>query len=257
MQDKARVNIGRVPIDAVTMDGAVERVAQNLLVDLKRPFVISGVNAHFANLAQNDEGLASFLSSSDLNVADGMSLVVAARLLGSKLPERVTGVDLMVELCGMAAKSGRTVYLLGGMEGAAEGAASSLTNQYPGLEIVGVDRPPIGGEFDPLVVAQIRTRINDSRPDFLFVCLGVPRQEKWISKFAIDLPVKVVMGNGAAFDVLAGFFHRPPIWIRNIGMEWLYRLCIEPKRLWKRYVVGNVLFVEHVLAQGLSHAWRT
>ncbi|MGA7245143.1 MAG: WecB/TagA/CpsF family glycosyltransferase [Terracidiphilus sp.] len=233
------------------MAGAVERVGQNLSADHRRPFVISGVNAQFVNLAQKDEGLASFLSSADLNVADGVSLIGAARLLGSRLPERITGVDLMVELCGMAAKSGRTVYLLGGMEGAAEGAASFLRNQYPALQIIGVDRPPIGREFDTLVVSQIRTRINDSRPDFLFVCLGVPRQEKWISKFALDLPVKVVMGNGAAFDVLAGFFHRPPMWIQHAGMEWLYRLCVEPRRLWRRYLLGNLHFIDTVLVQAI------
>ncbi len=251
VKDKVRVNIAGVPIDPFTMSEAVECVIQSLSIDHDGPFVISGVNAHFVNLAQNDEELASFLSHADLNVADGMSLVMAARLLGSKLPERVTGLDLMVELCGLAAKAGRTVYLFGGMEDAAEGAASFLRARYPDLQILGFDRPPIGHEFDPAVIAQVKKRISDAHPDFLFVCLGVPRQEKWIEHHATDLPVKVVLGNGAAFDVLAGFFHRPPVWIQNIGMEWLYRLCVEPKRLCKRYLLGNLHFMERVLAQAI------
>ena len=250
-QIDVRIKIGEVPIDRVTMAGAVDRVSSHLSEDSQHKFIITGANAQFVNLAHRDPELSSFLQATDLNVADGISLLMAARILGTNLPERVTGIDLMVELCGLAAETDRTVYLFGGMEGGAEGAAHFLRARYPGLKIVGIDRPPIGREFDPAVVARVRCRITESKPDFLFVCLGVPRQERWIRQFVPGLPVKVVMGNGAAFDVLAGFFHRPPVWVQKIGMEWFYRLCIEPRRLWKRYLVGNLLFIERILAQGL------
>jgi N-acetylglucosaminyldiphosphoundecaprenol N-acetyl-beta-D-mannosaminyltransferase len=234
------------------MDEAVERVGHNLNSPSNRPFVVSGVNASYVNSAKENPVLASYLSKANLNVADGMSVVLAARILRSSLPERVTGIDLMIELCGLASVTGRSVYLLGGMDGAAEGAAAWLNRRFPGIRIVGVDRPPMGSEFDPAEVAEIRKRVTIAQPDFLFVCLGVPRQERWIEEFALDLPVKVVMGNGAAFDVLAGFFHRPPLWIQKIGMEWFYRLCIEPRRLWKRYILGNLQFVLTIVAQAVE-----
>jgi N-acetylglucosaminyldiphosphoundecaprenol N-acetyl-beta-D-mannosaminyltransferase len=257
VENTHRVKIGLVPIDPVTMTGAVTRVAEHLTAKNQRQFIVTGVNAQFVNIAENDSELASFLQSTDLNVTDGVSLLMAARILGAKLPERIPGIDLMVELCGLAAETSRTVYLFGGMEGAAEGAANFLKARFPQLKIVGVDRPPVGREFDPLVVSRVRSRIIEAQPDFLFVCLGVPRQEKWIRQFGPGLPVGVVMGNGAAFDVLAGFFHRPPMWIQRIGLEWFYRLCMEPKRLWRRYLLGNILFAKHILAQGFGNTWRT
>jgi N-acetylglucosaminyldiphosphoundecaprenol N-acetyl-beta-D-mannosaminyltransferase len=251
MPKKSRVQIGIVPIDMVTIAGAVEQVNLHLNSSNSRPFVISAVNAHFVNIAQKHPALASFLFESDLNVADGVSLVMASRFLRKQLPERVTGIDLMIELCSLAARNGRSVYLLGGMEGAAEGARVTLQHRFPALRILGVDRPPMGREFEPNVVQAVRERITNARPDFLFVCMGVPRQEFWIEAFTRDLPVKVVMGNGAAFDVLAGFFQRPPVWVQKAGMEWFYRLAKEPQRLWKRYLIGNVQFAETVLAQSL------
>jgi N-acetylglucosaminyldiphosphoundecaprenol N-acetyl-beta-D-mannosaminyltransferase len=252
VQTQDRVQIGVVPIDVVTMSDAVERVTQQVNAERGRPFLISGVNASLVNTAKDNPALASYLANATLNVADGMSLVLASRILRSRLPERVTGIDLMIELCGLASVMGRSVYLLGGMDGAAAGAASWLKGRFPGIRIVGVDRPHMGSEFDPAEVVQILMRITAARPDFLFVCLGVPRQERWIEQFALDLPVKVVMGNGAAFDVLAGFFHRPPVWIQKIGMEWFYRLCIEPRRLWKRYLLGNLKFVQTILVQAIE-----
>ena len=252
MQNQDRVQIGAVPIDVVTMCDAVGRISQHLNADCGRPFLISGVNAYFVNTAKGNPVLASYLSKADLTVADGISLVLASLILRSRLPERVTGIDLMIELCGLASVTGRSVYMLGGMDGAAAGAASWLNRRFPGIRIAGIDRPPMGREFDPSEVEQIRKRITLAQPDFLFVCLGVPRQERWIEEFALDLPVKVVMGNGAAFDVLAGFFHRPPLWIQKIGMEWFYRLCVEPRRLWRRFVFGNLQFVQTILMQAID-----
>jgi N-acetylglucosaminyldiphosphoundecaprenol N-acetyl-beta-D-mannosaminyltransferase len=244
-----RVHVGPIPFDAVNLEEAVMQVSEHLASGDPHKFIISGANAHFVNVANRDPEFARMLSKQDLNVADGMSIVLASRMLGVRMPERVTGIDLMVELCGLAEKTGRSVYLLGGMAGAAKGAAKYLQNRFPGLKIAGFDRPPIGSESDLPVVEEIRKRIRRANPDILFVCFGVPSQEYWIHKYAMDLPVRVAMGNGAAFDVLAGFFQRPPVWIQNLGLEWLYRLSIEPQRLWKRYLLGNVEFFQMVIRQ--------
>lgn len=248
-EEEIRVHIGPVPIDVVTMTKAIEQVAEHMVSEDSHPFVISGVNAHFVNMANGDKEFAQLLSEQDLNVADGVSIVLASHLLGTPILERVTGIDLMVKLCALAAKRKWSVYLLGGMKGAAKRAAFLLQNRFPGLTIAGVDRPPMGQESDPEVVKEIRERIRKTHPDLLFVCFGVPFQEYWIHKYAMDLPVRVAMGNGAAFDVLAGFFCRPAPWIQHLGMEWLYRLCREPRRLWRRYVLGNLRFTRLVLQQ--------
>ncbi|HEY2470785.1 MAG TPA: WecB/TagA/CpsF family glycosyltransferase [Terracidiphilus sp.] len=252
MEEVERVHIGWVPIDAVTMQQAIDRVSRQLASGAGHKFMISGVNAHFVNSAEKELRFANLLAKNDLNVADGISLVLAARIFGVRLPCRVTGIDLMVELCGLALETGRSVYLLGGMPGAAQGAATFLMKRFPELKIAGVDRPPMGKEFDPDVVSEIKKRISDAKPDFLFVCLGVPNQEYWIDEHAADLPVRVVMGNGAAFDVLAGFFERPPLHVQRLGLEWLHRLLREPRRLWRRYMLGNFQFLETLVHQQLA-----
>jgi N-acetylglucosaminyldiphosphoundecaprenol N-acetyl-beta-D-mannosaminyltransferase len=159
----------------------------------------------------------------------------------------------MIQTCRQAALTNKSVYLLGGQPGAAAGAARRLCEMFPSLRIAGVDRPAFGREFEPDEVERIRERIRAAAPDLLFVCFGVPLQELWIERFTADLPVGVVMGNGAAFDVLAGFFVRPPVWVQRIGMEWLARLLAEPRRLWRRYLCGNTLFIGLVLRQALLH----
>jgi len=233
---------------------AVRRVAMHLASGASHSFLISGVNAHFVNVAQKDHEFARLLSEQDLNLADGASLVLASRLLGEHLPQRVTGIDLMNELCGLAAQTGKRVYLLGGAIGAATRAARNLQSRFPGLKIAGIDRPPMGREFDDDVVERTRDRIRRAHPDMLFVCFGVPSQEYWIHRFGADLCVPVVMGNGAALDVLAGFFHRPPTLIQNLNLEWLYRLLLEPRRLWRRYLLGNINFVFLIFRQILRNA---
>jgi N-acetylglucosaminyldiphosphoundecaprenol N-acetyl-beta-D-mannosaminyltransferase len=252
MEKNARVKIGSIPFDPVTMHEAVQRVFSHIDSNPKRAFVVAGANAHFVNVAERENRFAKCLVMSDLNVADGASIVFASRFLGTPVPERVTGIDLMVEICALAAHRKRSVYLLGGMPGAAKAAAVTLLKRFPGLIIAGTDRPPLGRESDPEIALQIEARIRAANPDFLFVCFGVPVQEYWIREHAVNLPVKVVMGNGAAFDILAGYFNRPPQWIQNIGCEWLYRLCIEPRRLWRRYLLGNLQFVATVMWKHLQ-----
>ena len=233
----------------VTMREAVARVLRSLSSARVRPYVVTAVNAHFVVTAQREWRLQQFLNAADLCVADGVSLIISSRLLGARLPERITGVDLMVHLCEKAAQWRKSVYLLGGRDGAAEKAAIVLQNMFPELRIVGADRPPMGRESDPVEVQALRGRIKAASPDFLFVCFGVPLQEYWIEMFTTDLPVGVVMGNGAALDVIAGHFSRPPKWMQDLCLEWLFRLSVEPKRLWRRYILGNSRFIYLILKQ--------
>jgi N-acetylglucosaminyldiphosphoundecaprenol N-acetyl-beta-D-mannosaminyltransferase len=240
--ESTRVRIGPVWIDQVTLDGAVERVFYDLRQPRSKPMTIMASNAQFINLAASEPKFTTVANDATLNVADGISLVYASRVLGKPLPERVVGLDLMCAICARGAVDHLRVFLLGGREGAAEEAGRHLTRMYPGVNVVGTCRPPMGREFHPEVAHAIQEQIIEARPDFLVVCFGAPRQEYWIAQFALDLPVKIIMGNGAAFDYLAGHLRRAPQFIQNAGCEWLYRLCIEPRRLWRRYLVGNASF---------------
>jgi len=248
-QKPERVSIGDVPIDIVTQKQAVQYVDDLLLQNDGTKIRISGVNAHFVNLSSTEKRLARFLQANTLNVADGTSILMAAWLFKHPISERITGIDFMIDLCGYAAEKGLSIYLLGGMEGAAARTAELLQMHHPALKIAGVDRPAYGKETDPAVAEQIRERIRVAQPDFLFVCMGVPRQEYWIEQYTMDLPVRLVMGNGAAFDVMAGYFTRPSKRIQSLGLEWAYRLWKEPARLWRRYLIGNLAFSLAVLGQ--------
>lgn len=248
---KRAMTIAGINISVVSMQDAVTRIVASSERSRAKPLVVTAVNAHFIVTAQRDSRLRSFLNNADLCVPDGCSILLSARLFGCVLRERITGIDLMIGICEAAAQQQKSVYFIGGRPGAADGAAHFLKTRFPTLRIAGVDRPPLGREFEREEAEQMRRRIRAAEPDFLFVCFGVPLQEYWIENFALDLPVGMVMGNGAAFDVLAGHFVRPPLWVQRIGMEWLARLIAEPRRLWRRYVFGNTHFVGLIVRQAI------
>jgi N-acetylglucosaminyldiphosphoundecaprenol N-acetyl-beta-D-mannosaminyltransferase len=154
----------------------------------------------------------------------------------------------MVRLCETAAASGKTVYFLGGSPGAASCTASRLSKDLPRLNVVGVDCPPNGFLEDPDECNRVADRIESAKPDLLFVGLGAPKQEYWIERYA-HLPAKVMMGIGGSFEFVAGFRRRAPLVVQKVGFEWLWRLCMEPRRLWKRYLIGNSIFLFLVFRQ--------
>jgi N-acetylglucosaminyldiphosphoundecaprenol N-acetyl-beta-D-mannosaminyltransferase len=179
---------------------------------------------------------------------------MAARLLGDRLPERVTGVDLFQGLCAESAKHGFRIFLLGGQPGAAEKTAVVLKQRNAGINIAGTYCPPLGFENDMDETVRIIERVRESRPDLLFVGLGVPKQEYWIHKHYRSLNVALSIGIGGAFDMIAGLKPRAPKWMQNAGLEWLFRLSAEPRRLWRRYLIGNFQFLKIVGRQWLSAA---
>ncbi|RRA47325.1 WecB/TagA/CpsF family glycosyltransferase [Acidipila sp. EB88] len=245
-----RVYFGAAPVDVVDMESA----ASWLLLELQQrqteppqePLQIMGPNAFLVSLASRNRNFAEALNRATLCLPDGISVVWAARLLGVHMPERVPGGEFMERMCQLCAEHGLSIYLLGGMPGAAFGAAQALQQRYPGLLIAGTDCPPLGFEQDEQLNDAVLARITAAKPDLLCVALGAPKQEIWMLDECGSLPIGAALSVGAAFDTQAGLRKRAPRWTHGIGMEWLYRLAMEPRRLWKRYLLGNLAFLSIV-----------
>lgn len=250
MKSSPRLIIAGVPVDHTTLREAAAMVLGRLLAPRgPQPMLIMGPNAHLMTLAQKHARFAEALRASDLNVPDGMSVVLASRILGHSLPERVTGGDLMEELCRQAALHGLSIFLLGGLPMAARLAARKLQRKYPGLKVAGTYCPPMGFESCREENSRIQDLIAAARPDLLFVAFGAPKQELWMHEICRSLPVGAVLSVGAALDTQAGLRRRAPRWTHRTGLEWFYRLLLEPRRLWRRYLLGNPYFLYLVLRQ--------
>jgi N-acetylglucosaminyldiphosphoundecaprenol N-acetyl-beta-D-mannosaminyltransferase len=191
------------------------------------------------------------MQAADLAVPDGVSVVIASRLLRVPIPERVTGGDLMERLCAEAALYGLRVFFLGGLPDAASLASLNLRLRYPGLKVCGTYCPPVGFENDPAELAHIRNVINRHEPDLLFVAFGAPKQEIWMQENRDHLRVGAILPVGAAFDTQSGLRRRAPVIFRRLGLEWFFRLAMEPRRLWRRYLIGNAQFLVLVFRQWL------
>jgi N-acetylglucosaminyldiphosphoundecaprenol N-acetyl-beta-D-mannosaminyltransferase len=204
------------------------------------------VNVDFLRLARKDTGFQGIVNGADLVLADGMPLVWASRRRPTPLPCRVTGVDMMMACAQLAANRGYSIFLLGAEPGVAHKTAEVLRERFPNLRIVGTYSPP-GSEVadhDDKSVHIVRA----AKPDMLFVAFGAPKQEQWIRLHKAYLNVPVCMGVGGSFDMLAGNVRRAPLWLQRHGLEWLYRLVQEPRRLWKRYIVHDLpVFVRLML----------
>jgi N-acetylglucosaminyldiphosphoundecaprenol N-acetyl-beta-D-mannosaminyltransferase len=187
-----------------------------------------------------------------LRVADGMPIVWAARLLGRPLRGRVTGADLLPALCRLAAANGHAVFLLGGRRGVAERAAARLSAKFPGLHVVGTYSPPDHFEPEGEAAEAAVHAVNAAKPALLFVALGSPKQELWVHRHWDRLDTVVAVCVGAAIDFAAGSRTRAPGWMQRAGLEWFWRLALEPGRLWKRYLVQDAAF----LGIFLKEWWR-
>ncbi|HLY40998.1 MAG TPA: WecB/TagA/CpsF family glycosyltransferase [Terracidiphilus sp.] len=234
------------------MREAIHQIRLTALTRDAKPKMVATANAQFAQLAMSNRRFRNILRDAELVVADGMSVVMAARLLGQSLPERIAGIDLMSELCGDAETAGLSVYFLGGRPGAAKKASENLRARFTRLKVAGIDCPRPGFENDASESDAVVRRIAQAAPDILFVGFGAPKQEYWMEDHASALPVKVMIGVGCSFDVLSGELARAPQGMQRVGMEWVFRLGQEPKRLWRRYLVGNAQFVKAVLWQWLT-----
>lgn len=184
------------------------------------------LNAEIIYQAQFDEPLKKLINTAELVTPDGAGVVWASRHLGKPVPERVTGIDLMLKICLQAHHNNWRIFLLGGAPGVAQEAAEKLRAEYQNINIVGTHH----GYFREKEEAKIINRINDAEPDILFVALGAPRQEFWINQHREELAAKVAIGVGGSLDVISGRVKRAPVWVQKMKLEWLARLIREPRR---------------------------
>jgi len=239
------VNVLGLRIHRVDMAGAVQRV-RDMVTAGDRVYQVVTLNSEMAMMAQRDAELAAIVNSADLVVPDGAGVVWASRILGSALPARVAGFDLMQELVKCAAEEGWPVFLLGASPGVAEEAAARLSARLPGLRIAGTHHGFFGDRDEDWVAERVR----QSRAKLVFVAMGAPRQDKWIARNRARLGPSVCLGVGGSLDVLAGRVSRAPDWMGRMGLEWLYRLLQQPRRFVR--VLALPRFVIRVLGERLS-----
>jgi N-acetylglucosaminyldiphosphoundecaprenol N-acetyl-beta-D-mannosaminyltransferase len=204
-------------------------------------FIVTPNVDHIIKL-QNDVEFREVYKHAELVLADGMPLLWAARFLGTPLKEKISGSDLFPRICELAAKKSYMLFFLGGRPGAADKAAQVMRERYPGIQITGTYCPPFGFENDSSENAKVINLIQQAKPDILFVGLGAPKQEKWIYRHRDQYQVPVSIGIGVTFEFTAGMVKRAPLWMQNAGLEWFWRLIMEPRRLWKRYLVDDMQF---------------
>jgi N-acetylglucosaminyldiphosphoundecaprenol N-acetyl-beta-D-mannosaminyltransferase len=242
----ARVNILGVGVSALNMKAALQ-ATEELLASNGRGYVcVTGV--HGIIEAQDDEQFRSILNNSHLTTPDGMPTVWCGRLSGFKSMSRVYGPDYMLALCERSVSKGYRHFLYGGKEGVAEQLRDELTRRFPGLVIVGTYTPP----FRPLNTTEyeaLRWQLEAGKVDILWCGLSTPKQERFIAANVGLLPVKLMVGVGAAFDLLSGNLSEAPEWMKKSGLQWFYRLIKEPKRLWRRYLFNNPRFIALLLLQ--------
>ncbi|MFB9964736.1 WecB/TagA/CpsF family glycosyltransferase [Sinosporangium siamense] len=240
-----RVAVAGLWVDALTERQVVARVMEAL--EAGRGGHIVTPNVDICRAAARDTGAREVVASADVVVADGMPLVWASKLLGTPLPERVTGADLLWSLSEAAAAHGMPVYLLGGPEGVAARAAEVLRERVPGVRVAGVAAPPYGFERSAGGVAEVREALTAAGPRVVFVGLGFPKQDRLIAELRPHMPGVWFMGCGAAITFAAGVVRRAPEWMRRAGLEWLFRLLSEPGRLARRYLVDDLPFAARLM----------
>lgn len=232
-----------VPIAPMTMTEVLSRV--DAAIAQRRRLAIGVVNAAKLVNMRRDDMLRQAVLSSDLIVADGMSVVWASRILHRPVPERVTGIDLMLRMLERGNARGYRVYCLGATEDVLDTAIARMAADYPKVVIVGRHHGYFALENGEAIAADIAA----ARPDILFVAMTSPKKEQFLARWAHDVDVPVCHGVGGSFDVLAGTVRRAPeIWQR-LGLEWLFRVLQEPRRLWRRYLVTNTLFCGLVITE--------
>jgi N-acetylglucosaminyldiphosphoundecaprenol N-acetyl-beta-D-mannosaminyltransferase len=252
--DPQPVWVWGLPLAPLTFDQALEQV--DALIRSGGPAYFVTANLHYAMLTARDKRLALLNAGAAFVLTDGMPLVWASRWRTRRLPERVAGSDLVPALCERAAERGYRVFLLGGAPGVAAEAGWQLAERYPKLKIVGIAAPELGAMSDEERRKLCET-VRAARPDLVFAAFGQPKGELWLAQHSPELGVPVAVQVGATFDFLAGRVRRSPRWMQRVGLEWVYRLWREPRRLAGRYY-SNGLFALRMLARDACtrREWR-
>jgi len=239
------VDVLGVPVDGVTLPQLLEVLLQ-YIADNRRATVLSA-NVHLVNLAQKDRWLLELYRSANLVYCDGFGVRLAALLLGQGIAPRQTAADWLWDLAACWEENDRSMYFLGSRPGVAERAAQRLRTRFPHLRVLGTRHGFFDKARDSAENRDVIESINRVSPDLLCVGFGMPLQERWILENREDLEARVVINLGAIFDFVSGDVPRAPTWMTALGLEWLGRLLLEPRRLWRRYLLGNPLFLARVL----------
>jgi N-acetylglucosaminyldiphosphoundecaprenol N-acetyl-beta-D-mannosaminyltransferase len=240
--ENARRHLIGVRIDLVKLQTLLDCVLASIRNGSQT--TIMYVNVHCMNVAAHDPKYREILERADIVYCDGTGVKLAGRVLGVHIPERTTGADWIYDLAAMCERERLSLFFLGSTAESAEGAAGHLQGVYPALRIAGT-APGYGVNSNTVAL------INDAAPDVLLVGMGTPTQERWIDAHAHELNVSVVWAVGALFDFVSGRIPRGPHWMTEHGLEWLCRLVVEPRKLWKRYFLGNPRFMVRVLRAAL------
>lgn len=235
-----------ISVSVLQLETAVDTMLCWIKTGQRQYAVVS--NVYTLMKCQEEPALRSIVNNAGMVTPDGMPLVWLGRLLGFQSIDRVYGPNLLLAFSEQAQHCGYTCFLYGGEVGVAEELAAVLQSRFPALKIVGTYTPP----FDPLTPDEeqhIIEIINAANPDVVWVGLGTPKQDYWVSRFRGVLNASVLIGIGAAFNIHTGRIPQAPDWMQRSGMEWLFRLMVEPRRLWKRYLIYNPLFIVLLLLE--------
>ena len=234
----SRMNFLNIEVDNLTMNEAIDR-AEELIIKKKPSYVVTPNVDHIVKL-EDDKEFQDVYKNADLILTDGMPLIWISKIKGKPIKEKISGSDFFPKLCERAAQKGYSIFLLGAAEGVAAKAAKNLNKKYEGLNIVGTYSPSYGFEKKEDEIDKIIRIINESKPDILAVGLGAPKQEKFLYNYREQLNVPISLAIGASIDFEAGNIKRAPKWMHKNGLEWFYRLCKEPKRMFKRYIIDDL-----------------
>ncbi len=243
-----RANILNIEVSAINMPMALQAI-EGWLVQ-RDPHYVCVTGVHGVMESQRDESLRHIHNAAGLVTPDGMPLVWLSRRLGFRHVERVYGPDLLLAVCQRSVTHGYTHFFYGGAPGVADKLTTCLQQRFPGLQVAGTYCPP----FRPLTPAEdkaVITQINAAGADIVWVGMSTPKQERWMAEHVGKLHAPVLIGVGAAFDFHAGLKKQAPHWMQTNGLEWLFRLGTEPRRLWRRYFKNNPWFLWLVLLQAL------
>jgi len=243
--DLKRIKIAGCPIDVIDKSGTLKYVEASIKQGWQSRHGF--VNAGKIVQIQSNAELLEAISTCDLICADGMAVVWASRYLGSPLPERINGTNLMLDLVRLSHMKGYRLYMLGARPEVIEAAAKIFLADYPGIELVGWHH----GYFSEEEESQIAASIRKLRADIVLVGMGTPQKEFWLKRNVPRIGAAFSMGVGGSFDVIAGVVKRAPTWAQDAGMEWFWRLLQEPRRMWRRYLIGNSYFIWLVARQKL------
>lgn len=236
-----------ININNLSMDDAIQAIMDTK--NTKHTKHVCFVNAHCINASKINEKYHRCLKNSDLCFADGIGMKTAGWLQSKPIRENVNGTDMFPKLLDKVARDGKSVFFLGGKPGVIENMNCRIHKQHPNMRVAGWHH----GYFSEKEEQNIITKINNSRPDILFVGFGVPKQDMWIADHINKINAPIAIGVGGLFDFYSGRIPRAPLWMRKMNLEWVYRFYQEPQRMWRRYLIGNVRFLIHAFHEAIKN----